>query len=159
MSEPLTPAHLASIRDRQNHGGVWSPREAQMKADIADLLAYVDALTAKPGKVARWVAGDEGGRLVSAAGSTLWTYYRRDDGRWNIDHRSVMYQSAITDSAARSFVEGSGLTERPEALHHGVDVGPVLVVFVFAHRESNEDAKVRFHRGEVAGVEVGDFGL
>jgi hypothetical protein len=48
----VSPERLAEIRDRQNHGGVWSPREVQMKADIADLLAYVDALTAKPEKVA-----------------------------------------------------------------------------------------------------------
>ena len=64
----MTPAHLASIRDRQNHGGAWSPREAQMKADIAELLAEVERLSVKPGKVARW---GKGARYGSWAGCTV----------------------------------------------------------------------------------------
>lgn len=53
----MTPEELAEIEARLNHGGDdWTPREIEMKADIAALLSEVRRLTPAP-RIAVWEAG------------------------------------------------------------------------------------------------------
>lgn len=53
----MKPEELAEIEARLNHGGDdWTPREIEMKGDIARLLAEVRRFTPAP-KVAKWEAG------------------------------------------------------------------------------------------------------
>lgn len=83
----MTPAELAAIRERLTHGGVWSQREVQMKADIAHLVAEFDRLTAElatrshPRRATTWKPSKYGGeKLYSDRGASLAEWYPKGSG-------------------------------------------------------------------------------
>ena len=108
----MTPAELDAIEARLNHGGDnWTPREIEMKGDIAALLAEVRRLTPTPKpppepKVATWttVEGRPNMRVLVCGGREVAHYDHGGFGLWFVNVYGHGIASWATEDAARADV-------------------------------------------------------